>query len=407
MKICVLGAGVIGVSTAFALARLGHDVSVIDKAEDIGTGASQANGAQLSYSYIDPLSSPATFKKLPRYLLGFEQAMQFRFIPSLDYISWGTQFLFNCKSSRFQKNRNARKALAEKSLQAFESFEQDLPKNALKHTGVGKLVIAQSQSDCASMRSDPSFKSREECLSIEPALKHWNGHILGGLYTEDDYALDTQTYLKALKTKLVRDYNIKFFFNEDVKTINLSSKQAVQGILTQTQFHHADKVIMCLGNNPNPLLKPLGLKIPLYPIQGYSLTLPTSQTHLRTSVTDLKNKVVYANLGDRIRIAGFADANLHPSKINARIQTLLSVAKESWPDIANFDTNIDTWTQFRPMTPSGVPIIGETKIKGLYLNGGHGSLGYTFAPGSAMKIAELIGHARKNRFDNNEGYYAA
>ena len=112
------------------------------------------------------------------------------------------------------------------------------------------------------------------------------------------------------------------------------------------------------------------------------------------------NKIVYANLGDQIRIAGFADANLRPEKVSTRIQTLLEVAQRNWPNIAHFDRNIETWTQFRPMTPSGVPIIGETKIKGLYLNGGHGSLGYTFAPGSAMKIAGLIGHARKNKFDN-------
>ena len=391
MKICVLGAGVIGVSTAYALARLGHDVSIIDKAPDVAMGASYANGAQLSYSYIDPLASPATRRKLPSYLLGRDKALQLKFTPKLDYIRWGFSFLRNCSGSHFASNRAERQTLAEMSRQALMSFERDLP-NGFNSTGRGKLVLAQTRSEYEVFKTDENFVSPKTCVEIESTLKSWRGDILGGIYAEEDFALDTIIYCKTLKQLAQEKFGVQYFFGETIESIN----QNTMDVITNKQSHETDKIIICLGNEAQSLLKPLGIRLPIYSAQGYSLTLNSVSTSPCVSITDLKNKTVYANLGDKFRIAGFVDVNQSTSKIESRLQLLLKTARRNWPCAADFTGPIDKWIGSRPMIPSGVPIIKESRIKGLYLNLGHGSLGYTFAAGSAMKIANIIGHAHKN-----------
>lgn len=387
MKVCVLGAGVIGVSTAYALGRLGHDVFVIDKAVDVAMGASFANGAQLSYSYIDPLASPSTLKKVPSYLLGIDKALQLRFMPKLDYLRWGISFLRNCSYSRFASNRAERQALAEMSREALKSFESETP-HGFKTTGRGKLVLAQSTAEYDLVKMDEAFISPDSCRELEPALKTWNGPILGGLYAEDDFALDTIRYCKTLKALAEEKFGVKYFFDETIVSISPNKLD----VKTDRQLHEADKVIVCLGNEAQSLLEPLGVRLPIYAGQGYSLTLNTKSTSPTVSVTDLKNKIVYANLGDKFRIAGFVDVNQRPEKYESRLDLLMQIAQQTWPDAADFDGPIEKWTGARPMMPSGVPVIGESTVDGLYLNLGHGSLGYTFAAGSAMKIANIIGH---------------
>jgi D-amino-acid dehydrogenase len=394
MKIAVLGAGVIGVSTAYALARIGHEVVVIDRAADVAQGASFANGAQLSYSHTDPLASPSTLRKLPSYLLGADKAMQLRFSARLYYLSWGLSFLGNCFPGKFEKNRQARRDLSKASESAFKKLELDL-EESFKPTGQGKLVVAQTQSELRSMQRQDSFVSYERCLEIEPQLKSWAGDILGGLYAPNDYALDTVTYCQVLKRAAEETFGVKFYFDETVERLNSADGQLSE-VITNRQSHTVDKVIVCLGSAPNRLLKPYGIKVPIYPIRGYSLTLPALKTSPKVSVTNLKNKIVYANLGNRMRIAGLVDVNQKSQNIEDRIVYLSKIARQRWPDAADFDGQIETWSDARPMVPSGVPIIGKTHLKGLYLNLGHGSLGYTFAAGSAMKIASLIGHTQKN-----------
>lgn len=395
MKICVLGAGVIGVSTAYALARLGHDVSVIEKASNVAMGASKANGAQLSYSYIDPLASPKTFRFLPQYFLGLDKAIQLKFSPKIDYLRWGSAFLQNCTASRFAKNRAERQLLSDLSKEALDIFQQDL-ENVFQPTGKGKLILAHSPAENEAFRKDETYLSAKNCLDIEPALQSWKGPLLGGIYSDSDYALNTQTYCEVLKRAAEKNFGVSFFFDETFKEVQ-SKDNVIKAITTDKQEHISDKVIICLGNEANDLLKPLGLAQSLYPIQGYSLTLPSKPSSPRVSITDLKHKMVYAHLGDVFRIAGFVDTNQSQKNVEGRISKLLDIAQKNWPDVADFNGPIDRWTGARPMTPSGVPVIGESKLKGLYLNVGHGSLGYTFAAGSAMKIANKIGHARQNK----------
>ena len=407
MKICVLGAGVVGVSTAYALGRLGHDVTVIDKAKDVAAGASHANGAQLSYSYVNPFAGPDIIKKLPGYLWGSDPAIQLGLSLRPDYLKWGLSFLTNCNAARFKENKKARLALARLSRNAMTVFEQDLPKNALRRTGQGKLVIAQTQSENEAMiqregsdefvEHGQRYLTAEACREVEPALAGWQGALLGGIYSPNDNALDPVTYCNVLRKACEDKFAVKFYFGQTILNIEKTSTSLFD-VRTNFEVHDCDKVIICLGNNPNLLLKSLGVRIPVYPMQGYSLTAPISSQSPRTSITDLKNKIVFANLGSHMRIAGFVDANQSAKKTQARGELLLDIAKRHWPIAANFEGPITHWTHYRPMTPSGVPMIGETKVDGLYLNAGHGSLGYTFAAGSAMQIANAIGHTQSNTF---------
>lgn len=405
MKICVLGSGVIGISTAYALARLGHEVLVVEKGSDVATGASHANGAQLSYSYVDPFPSPDSLRKLPGYLLGKDPAIQLGVSLKPAYLMWGLSFLRNCSQSNFKKNQKSRLALAHLSRDAMTAYERDLPHGALNRTGTGKLVLAQTEAEKKSMmirsktkdamERDQTYLTAKQCLELEPSLSGWKGRLLGGIYSPSDNALDPVSYCKVLKDKCANAFKVKFFFNQEIQRLAQLSSTHFK-IETDVETHECEKVIVCLGNDPNTLLKPFGLRVPVYPMQGYSLTLQRSEASPIVSVTDLKNKIVFANLGDRLRIAGFLDANLRPEKSRARGEQLLNLARQQWPTVADYEGPISHWTHYRPMTPSGVPVIGETKVPGLYLNAGHGSLGYTFAAGSAIQIANKIGHAQKN-----------
>jgi len=405
MKICVLGAGVVGVSTAYALARLGHDVSVIDKGMDVASGASHANGAQLSYSYIDPFAGPQALRKLPSYLLALDPGVKLGLSLSPSYLRWGLGFIRNCSSAAAQKNLMVRWKLAQASQAALSVFESELSKDAIKRTGHGKLILAYSNKDISNMAKalrtkidmglSLSILSKAECLDREPALAGWSEDFMGGLYSDADTTLDPLVYCNALKSQAIHELGVRFFWDETITAIEQKGGQ-VSGVHTDVSQHECDHVVVCLGAEANTILKPLGISAPIYPMQGYSVTLPARSSKLTTSLTDPKHKIVFAGLGDKVRIAGFMDANQSSESASKRAHQFLSTASRLWPTLADYDAEPHSWTHFRPMMPSGVPIVGQSKIEGLSLNIGHGSLGYTFAAGSAMKIAEEIGHAQTN-----------
>lgn len=398
MKICVLGAGVIGVSTAYALARLGHEVTVIDKGADVASGASHANGAQLSFSYVEPFASPTTLKALPKYLTGMDPALRLGVGIKPSYIKWGLSFVKNCGSARFDDNLNTLAALSHESRESFDLFERELPKDALKRTANGKLVLisnpatlerAKTASDTyKALGLEHQVLTKEACILREPSLKHMTRPFLGGVYAGSESALDPVIYCTALKNA-TQNLGGTFRFNETVKQVRLQDAR-VSFVETTAGHIPCEAVIVCLGNGVNDIVKPHGLSVPIYPVQGYSLTLPARDTAPKVSVTSLKEKVVFTHLGHSVRIAGFTDTNLSPRAAKKRGLRLKALARDMWPTIADYDA-ASHWTHYRPMTPSGVPVIGETNVSGLYLNAGHGALGYTFAAGSAMRIAKQIG----------------
>lgn len=404
--ICVLGAGVVGISTAFTLSRYGYKVIVVEKNEGFAQGASQANGAQLSYSYVEPFGNLKLLKSLPKYLLGLDPSIQLRPKLSGHYFSWGLSFLLNCLPEKERENLHARATLAQTSAEAFKEFVADPAIKPPLIQSKGKLVLVPNEESLETARKtrdrflslglEREVLDRDQALDIEPALAQANEEFAGAIYAPSDFAFDPVLYCEFL-AKACREAGVEFRFNTEIKAV-LEQNGCAKSVLTNEGEIECDAVVVCMGNGSRELAKPLGISVPIYPMQGYSLTLPVSNNSPSVSVTSLKHKLVYANLGSHVRIAGFLDANLPKKKVQKRQEQLLELASSHWPGAADFKADPKHWTNFRPMTPNGVPIIGESKIKNLYMNVGHGSLGYTFAAGSAAKIAAMIGRYGKNHF---------
>lgn len=390
MKICVLGAGVVGVSTAFALSRMGHNVDVIERSDRVASGTSHANGAQLSWSHIDPLASPDIVKKLPAFIFGLDPAMRINLSLKPEFIRWGLSFLRHCSPSAFEIGRQERRQLADESKLALADFERDMVEGQMTPTGTGKIVLAQTRQQQRTMQKSENYQTAEDCIRIEPALKTWTGSNLGGLYTPDDCALDPIHFCNQLKGTAEAEFGATFRFGDAVQSIQARNGRVV-GVVTDSGRTACDAVVVCLGNQVNDLIRPLGLSVPICPVRGYSVTLPARDNAPKVNLTDLTHKMVFANLGDEIRIAGFADVNGREKRSAQRVETMLNIARTRWPDIADYDADHSGWSGERPMMPSGIPVIGGTTIGGLFLNAGHGSLGYTFAAGSALRIADQIG----------------
>jgi len=399
MKICVIGAGVIGVTTAFLLARAGHEVSVIESDRDVAMGASHANGAQLAFTHIDPLASLSTLAKVPFFFAGLDVGSKIGMPKGLHDLSWSFSFMKNAVPRKFQENLDAHIKLSVRSMLAFQTIFDNLGGTAPVVTGLGKIIIAHSEAQLNSMKKTMAAKqdagldleelSEAECLDVEPSLKFMTDKFVGGLYARRDVALDPVKYCQVLREYLSGSAGVSFRFDQSITAIEIN-RNKVSGVRTSNDLVGCDHVIVCAGNGARRLLLPLGIKLPIVPGRGYSLTLRANGQTPNTSITDLHRKIVFSSLGDRLRIAGFVDFFKNRQSGNGRQQDLLRVAREVWPGIADYDENVVFWTQNRPMTPSGLPIIGETAIKGLFLNVGHGSLGYTFAAGSAEILADLI-----------------
>ncbi len=402
MKICVLGAGVVGVTTAYMLTRAGHDVVLIEQASGPATGTSKANGAQLSYSYVEPFASPATARKLTNYLLGTDPGIKLGLSLKPSYLAWGVRFLRNCRRAEYEKNFQNREALAELSRSSLDEIEAEIPNGAIPRTGKGKLVIAEDEKTLngliASARFSPDglnelqVLNKLECAELAPTLGRTDREIFGGVYCETDEALDTQIYCSTLLSANVRNRKPVVKYDERFETIELTDGR-VSAVLTHENSYPCDAVIACLGGETNKALNGFIKPLPIYPVQGYSITLPATAEAPVCSITDLKHKFVIANLGDAVRIAGFMDTNLSPQRSKARAEELLETARRLWPGIADYNAEPNFWIGQRPMTPEGLPVIKESRTPGLYINAGHGSMGYTFAAGSAARVVELVGRA--------------
>jgi len=335
-------------------------------------------------------------KKLPGYFMGKDAGLSMR--PSLSpaFYRWGLAFVKNCTAGMETKNLHAMLTLAAKSQATTQALAREIDINIID---CGKLILTRTQEDLESYGKLEAVKTeyglpvqmlgKGACLDLEPALTGWQGEFFGGLYARGDGVLDPALFCKALQKAASDNYGVRFEFGREILDLRTKAGR-VKTVHTDQGDMDCDAAIICLGNEANTFLKPLNDHQNIYPLQGYSLTFPLGKTPPRTSITDPKNKMVFANLGDKIRIAGLADVNLPSSKIKARGQHLLSTAKRLWPDIADYSAPPPLWVASRPTTPSSLPIVRASKTKGLYYNIGHGSLGLTLAAGCAQKITELI-----------------
>ena len=403
MHVLVLGAGVVGLCTAYALARDGHAVTVVDRAGEVGSEASYANGGQLSYSYVAPLAGPGVLAHLPEWVLRADGPVRFR--PRLDphQWRWGLAFLRACNARQSQ--------LTTRRLLRLSGLSRTLMHRLVAEEAIdfhfehqGKLVVHSEPAAWEAARRQMLLQRESgaaaqvaldsaECLALEPALGAMRGRLLGGIHTPSEDAGDCRLFCLGLARVLAgANSAVRFAMGTTVRQL-LMVNGAMAGIAAGAGVMEADAVVMCMGIGSRSLVRPLGIDLPLYPLKGYSLTLPVTDPARAPviSVTDYARKIVYARLGPDLRAAGMADMVGEEAGFDlARLSLLAREARAAFPGgFAN--APLRPWTGSRPATPTGVPVLGPVHgARGLWLNVGQGALGFTLAMGSGQVISDLV-----------------
>lgn len=397
MRVIIVGAGVVGITTAYFVAKHGHEVTVVDRHPLPAQAASFANAGQLSYSYTDTLADPGTLRRLPSMLLGRDIAMRISPDPAL--LPWGLRFLRQCTHERSDRNTVRLLHLAAESAQALDELLTDAPIR-FDHRPAGKLMLTASAEKLNSLRRRAALKlehgvrvdivSAAECRSIEPALEGWRSDIAGAAYAENDHAGDARVFTRGLAEHLAVKGLAKIGTDIDVQEL-VRHRNRIVGACTRDGVTEADAVIVCAGVGTANLLRGTGLCVPIYPLKGYSVSPPPGANPPQVSLTDLDRRIVFSNLGGRVRLAGLADCVGMDATIDAqRVNDLVQLGRSAMPEAARFDSQLEAWAGLRPATPSGLPIIGRTRLRGLLLNVGHGALGWTLACGTARSVAAQL-----------------
>ena len=391
-----------GVTTAYMLARHGHDVTVFDREPGAAMESSFANGGQLSYGFASPMGTPALLGKIPGILFGSDPAFRLPSSLSLEFLHWSLKFLGRCRSGASGKDAAALTRLAQKSGTAFRELISETEFD-FGHRRAGKLVLLKSRADVQktkkALEANPSDSTKRvlsfaECVEREPTLESYTGQAAGGVLVEGDEVGDAAQFSAQLATLSEIEFGVRFRFNENVASVIPHRDGGHEIVLSSGERHACDAVIFCTGVAGTKLLRQIGISLPIYPVMGYSLTAPVGASPPRLAITDAGYKIVFSQIGQQIRIAGFADFGIaSEERRRQRIQELIMTARRLIPDVADYSRIKSTWIGARPATPSSLPIVGATKRPGVYLNMGHGMFGWTLSAGAAQKLADLIGPA--------------
>jgi D-amino-acid dehydrogenase len=404
MKVIVMGAGLLGVSSAYYLNKLGHEVTLLDRQATAAAETSFANGGQISVSHAEPWANPSAPFKVLQWLAKEDAPLLFRLRADLRQWLWGMQFLRECTPARTRHNIEQIVRLGTYSRSMLQALRADTGINYDQRTqGILHFYTNQKEFDGAlgpseQMRQlgcDRRVISADEAVQIEPALKHIRPKIAGATYTRDDESGDANGFAREL-VKLCEQNGVHSLMSHTITAIRVlgNSVDHIEVTNTEGRFLRlkADAYVVALGSFSPLLLDDIGLDLPIYPAKGYSVTLPVHKGELAptVSLTDDEYKIVYSRLGDRLRVAGTAELNGYDRDLNrVRCEALVRRVTELFPDAVHAE-EAQYWTGLRPATPSNVPIIGKSKIKGLFLNTGHGTLGWTHACGSGASIARII-----------------
>ncbi|MBT8072524.1 MAG: FAD-dependent oxidoreductase, partial [Xanthomonadales bacterium] len=357
MHVVVLGAGVIGVTTAYYLAKRGHEVTVVERAEKLADGASGGNGGQLSYSFTDAMAGPALVPKLPGIIAGLNPAFHVRPVPSAALIRWGLSFLSQCRKSRHQANTVEILKLALRSGELMDDLRASTGLE-FSHRRAGKLVMLSGEPGLSEAREACELKRQfgcdarvitpEQAIEIEPALLNMDNDYSGAVYSESDEVGDTLAFTAGLGQWLSENHGTEFQMKTTVERIVTENGQ-LAAVHTDRGVHTPGAVVVCLGAWTNRILAPLGIRTNIYPMRGYSITLPVTGGSNSVSITDLASKTVFSRLGDQVRIAGFADfVDFRTAKDESRTRDLLQTARRTAPKIADFSFKpAGEWGGFR------------------------------------------------------------
>ncbi|HEX5357697.1 MAG TPA: D-amino acid dehydrogenase [Aquabacterium sp.] len=403
MRVLVLGSGVIGVTSAYCLARAGAKVTVIDRQPGPAMETSFANAGQISPGYASPWASPGLPLKALHWLFQQHSPLAIRPDGSLWQWQWMARMLRECKPERYAVNKERMVRVAEYSRDCLRQWRGEL---GLQYEGraLGTLQIFRTQAQLQSANKDTSVLDRcgvpyqlmtpDECVQQEPALAARQGLLTGGLYLPGDETGDCHLFTQVMAEK-ARALGVQFQHGVQVDQL-LHDGQRITGVRLLTpqgaEVRLADAYVVAMATYTRALLRDLALDLPVYPVKGYSLTLPIQQAEAapRSTVLDESYKVALTRFDQRIRVGGMAelagfDLNLRES----RRATLERVVRDLFPDAGPIDQG-EFWTGLRPMTPDGTPIIGRTRIDKLWLNTGHGTLGWTMAAGSGQLLADML-----------------
>lgn len=397
MKICVLGAGVVGLTSAWWLAEAGHEIVIVDRHAKPGAEASAANGAQLSYGFVAPLASPAMLRKLPSLLLAGEDAIRVSF--DLELMRWGIRFLRACTASAVETTAAAQLALAELSrIELAQLAERQKLEFGLRTAG--KLVLYRDTGDFTAAQpahggTEQEVLTPDQCLALEPGLRIKASELAGGIYTASEQVGDCAVFCNELFARLRRHERVETRMSTPIDK-PVVTRGRLTAVETDRGAIEADLFVLSLGCGSKAFARACGFDLPIYPIKGHSITINDGGGgSLSHNVTDYSRKIVFAPLGDAtgtaIRVAGFADFKGYDRTLDAsRIATLRQATAATLGEMPGLEQEVSPWAGLRPTTPDSRPIIGASPVDGLVLNTGQGMLGWTLACGSARLLADLV-----------------
>ena len=404
MKVVILGAGVVGTASAWYLARAGHEVTVLDRQAEAALETSFANGGQISVSHAQPWANPTAPLKVLQWLGREDAPLLFRPRADLDQWLWGARFLIECLPGRTRRNTEAAFALASYSrdclgeLRRETGISYDQSERGVLHIYTERGLFEHAHSEVALLRArglEVAIKSADECVAIEPALGHARAKLYGGAYAASDESGDAHMFTQRLAA-LARQQGVHFRFNVSVTRIELDAGRVSRVVIDDEvgieESIRADAFVVALGSYSRSLLRGIGIPLSIYPVKGYSITiaLEPEDEAPTVSLTDHARKIVISRLGDRLRVAGTAELAGYDTEINEiRCDVLVKRCFELFPKAGKPEA-AQYWTGLRPATPSNLPIIGRTRFPNLYLNTGHGTLGWTMACGAGRALADIM-----------------
>ena len=399
MKVVVLGSGVIGVTSAYELAKAGHEVTVVDRQPAAGLETSYANAGEVSPGYSAPWAGPGVPLKAIKWLLMNHRPLVIRPQFDLNFVRWGLAMLRNCTTARYELNKGRMVRLAEYSRDCLKELRAETGLQYDQRTqGTLQLFRTQEQLDGTGadiailQRYGVRFErlDRAGCIRYEPALAKVQEKFVGGLLLPGDETGDCFKFTQNLAA-LAAQRGVVFRHGTTIQKLQ-SDGTNITGVVTDSGTLKADAYLMAMGSFSPKLLTPLGIHIPVYPVKGYSITVPITQASgaPESTVMDETHKVAITRLGDRIRVGGTAelagfDLRLH----DARRRTLEHVVTDLFPEGGDV-RRAEFWCGLRPMTPDGTPVLGGTRLRNLHLATGHGTLGWTMAAGTGRVMADLI-----------------
>jgi D-amino-acid dehydrogenase len=399
MKVLVLGSGVIGVTAAYQLALAGHEVTVVDRQPAAALETSYANAGEVSPGYSSPWAGPGVPLKAVKWLLMRHRPLVIRPNIDMNLVRWGMAMLRNCTSARYEINKSRMVRLAE--------YSRDCLKELRAQTGIrydermqGTLQLFRTQAQLDGTAADIAILrrygvafellDREACIRHEPALAGVREKFVGGLRLPGDETGDCFKFTQNLAALAVRQ-GVMFRYGTKIQRLVHAGKR-IDGVATDAGTLKADAYLVALGSHSPLLLRNVGIRIPVYPVKGYSITVPITDAGgaPESTVMDETHKVAVTRLGDRIRVGGTAELAGYTMKLHeARRDTLQHVVTDLFPRGGDV-SRAEFWCGLRPMTPDGTPVVGATRLPNLYLATGHGTLGWTMAAGTGRLMADVM-----------------